>query len=163
MKNYLIIYFVLASLVFSCKSDSNTNIGSGKDEPVAMDSVYQFVEELPRFPGCENKSSREELKLCSDSLLLKYIYANVKYPQYAIEHNIQGRCVISFIVEKDGSISNSKIAKDIGGGCGEAALTVINSMNSMTQKWTPGKNNGESKRVLFNLPVSFRLENKNVE
>lgn len=162
MKNHFVISIFSICLLVACKSDRRDN-NSSNTNPITMDSVYQFVGELPRFPGCENRSSQEERKVCSDSLLLNYIYANVKYPQYAIENNIQGRCVISFIVEKDGSISNSKIAKDIGGGCGESALAVVNSMNLMPQKWIPGKNNGEPKRVVFNIPVSFRLENKKVQ
>lgn len=161
MKKIFVIGIVLLALILSCNSDKKNNPGSAVAAETAMDSLYQFVEEVPMFPGCESIASREKRKLCSDSLLLNYIYSHVKYPQYAIDNNIEGRCVLTFIVEKDGSVSNAKITKDIGGGCGEAALEVLNSMNSMTQKWIPGKDKGEAKRVIFNLPVSFRLENKN--
>lgn len=151
----IILFFSL--IFFSCKQDKKTK---AVENPIFTDSIYQFVDELPRFPGCEQIVNKENQKLCSDSLLLKYVYSNIKYPQYAIDNHIQGRCVVAFVVEKDGAISNAKITKDIGGGCGEAALAVVHSMNQMSSKWIPGKNKGEIQRVVFNLPVSFRLEEK---
>ncbi len=64
------------------------------------------------------------------------------------------RTVVQFVVERDGLVTNAKIIKDIGGGCGEATLKVVNMM----PKWIPGKQNGKPVKVHFNLPVKFQLE-----
>jgi protein TonB len=114
---------------------------------------------MPRFPGCENAGgTQEELKACADKKMLEYIYKNIKYPTIARENGVEGMTVISFVVEKDGSITDAKVVRDIGAGCGEEALRVVDKMNSLPQKWTPGKQRNESVRVQFNLPVRFRLE-----
>ena len=86
--------------------------------------------------------------------MYEYLYANIKYPQVAKENNITGRVYLTFVVEKDGSIANPKILRDIGGGCGNEALRVIKSM----PKWSPGKQRGKAVRVQFNLPVVFDLQ-----
>ena len=89
--------------------------------------------------------------------MLEYLYKNIKYPLAAKERGIQGRVVVTFVVEKDGSISDVKVVRDIGAGCGEEAIRVVNSMDELAGKWIPGKMNGNAARVQFNLPVSFRL------
>jgi len=115
----------------------------------------------PLFPGCEDLAADVEAqKNCAEQKLLQYLYSKIKYPQYALDHDIEGRCVITFVVEKDGKISHAKILKDIGGGCGEEALRVVNSMNEMQTAWIPGKNDNQPVRVRFNLPVKFQLKNK---
>ena len=120
------------------------------------DEVFKVVEIMPHFPGCEemNFELEAEAKKCADKKMLEFIYANIKYPKEAREGNIQGMVVIKFIVEKDGSISNVKLLRDIGGGCGEEALRVANAM----PRWTPGLQRGRAVRVQFNLPVKFKLD-----
>ena len=86
--------------------------------------------------------------------MFKYLYSNIKYPQAAKESGITGRVFLTFVVEKDGSIANARILRDIGGGCGQEALRVVKSM----PKWTPGEQRGRPVRVQFNLPVSFELQ-----
>ena len=71
----------------------------------------------------------------------------------ARENNIEGRVFISFVVEKDGNISDVKVVRGIGGGCDEEAKRVIKSL----PKFTPGKQNGRPVRVQFNVPVNFKL------
>ncbi|MBR3939047.1 MAG: energy transducer TonB, partial [Bacteroidales bacterium] len=66
---------------------------------------------------------------------------------------ITGRVFLTFVVEKDGSIANARILRDIGGGCGQEALRVVKSM----PKWIPGEQRGIPVRVQFNLPVYFKL------
>ena len=102
--------------------------------------VFVIVEEQPSFEGGEVE-------------MLKFIYKNIKYPTIAKDRNIEGKCFINFVIEKDGSISNAKIVRDIGGGCCEEALRVVNKM----PKWSPGKQRGKAVRVSFNLPVDYRL------
>ncbi len=127
-----------------------------KEEP---EEIFKVVEQMPRFPGCEDQSgSNEEKYQCAQAKLLEYVYKNVKYPAIARENGIQGRVVVQFVVEKDGKITDANVVRDIGAGCGEEALRVVNSMNSMGEKWTPGKQRGKAVRVQFTLPVSFKLQ-----
>ena len=103
--------------------------------------IFTVVENDPEFPG-----GRESL--------YKYLCDNIKLPQLARDNNITGKVYVTFVVERDGSISNPRILRDIGGGCGAEAVRVIKSM----PKWIPGKQRGKPVRVQFNLPVSFNLQ-----
>ncbi len=103
--------------------------------------IFTVVENDPMFPG-------------GMEALYKYLRENIKYPQLARDNNITGKVYVTFVVEKDGSIANPRVLKDIGGGCGQEAIRVVKSM----PKWTPGKQRGKAVRVQFNLPVSFNLQ-----
>jgi protein TonB len=116
------------------------------------------VEDMPRFPGCEDAGSKEEIKKCAEDKLIQYVYKNLKYPAIAKENGIDGKVYIQFVVSETGDVKNAKIVRDIGAGCGEAALKVVESMNNMPQKWIPGKQRGRPVQVLFTLPIQFRLE-----
>ena len=105
------------------------------------DSVFQIVEQMPEFPG-------------GAEAMMKSIAGNVKYPEAAIDKNIEGRVFVSFVVEKDGSVSNVKVLRGIGGGCDEEAVRVISSM----PKWKPGMHRGEPVRVSYQIPIWFKLE-----
>jgi periplasmic protein TonB len=97
-----------------------------KEVDDGIEPIVRVAEQMPRFPGCENMvASHKEKEDCSKKKLLEYVYDNLRYPSLARENGIAGLCVIQFTVEKDGSISKAKIVKDIGGGCGEAARTVV--------------------------------------
>ena len=105
--------------------------------------VFVNVGQSPRFPGCEDMSgSKEEKEACAQKKMLEYIYGNLKYPAIARENGIEGQVVIQFVVDKDGSIKDIKLVRDLEGGCGEAALKIVEGMNSLPQKWTPGKQRG---------------------
>ncbi|MDX1941007.1 MAG: TonB family protein, partial [Saprospiraceae bacterium] len=82
---------------------------------------------------------------------------NIFYPLEARQNGNEGTVVLSFVVEKDGSISNPKILRDIGGGCGVEALRIVQLMIDGELKWVPGKTKGKPVRTLFNLPVRFKL------
>lgn len=112
-----------------------------EEEEVVEQEIFQIVEEMPSFPGGEAK-------------LLEYVAKNVKYPQIARESGIKGRVFISFVVEPDGSVSNVKVLRGIGGGCDEEAMRVVKSM----PKWKPGKQRGKAVRVSYMLPVNFQLQ-----
>lgn len=112
-----------------------------EEEEVVEQEIFQIVEEMPSFPGGEQK-------------LLEYVAKNVKYPQIARESGIKGRVFISFVVEPDGSVSNVKVLRGIGGGCDEEAMRVVKSM----PKWKPGKQRGKAVRVSYMLPVNFQLQ-----
>lgn len=111
-----------------------------------------FVDEMPRFDACaEVEGGNQEKVACANKKLLQYVGSQVNYPNIARENNIEGLVVIQFIVEKDGSISNAKIARDIGGGCGTEALRVVKKMPN----WVPGRQRNKLVRVKFSLPVKF--------
>ena len=107
----------------------------------ANDKVYVVVEQMPSFPG-------------GDSALLKYLLANVKYPVPALKAQKQGRVMVRFTVEKDGAISNVKVARSVTPSLDAEAVRAIKSM----PKWSPGKQGGEFVRVKYIVPVSFRLK-----
>jgi len=85
---------------------------------------------------------------------LKEVYKNIDYPSAAIQNNIEGRVFIRFVVDENGDVKNPEVLKDIGAGCGEAAIKGIKKV-----KFTPGKQNGQPVSVYFTLPVTFKIEN----
>ena len=103
--------------------------------------VYDMVETMPEFPGGIGK-------------LMEYVAMNVRYPKEAEEKGIQGRVIATFVVEKDGCITNVEISKSVDPALDAEALRVINAM----PKWTPGTQDGGPVRVKFTIPVSFRLQ-----
>ncbi|MEM6724921.1 MAG: energy transducer TonB [Bacteroidota bacterium] len=126
-------------------------------QPESTDEVFSLVEEMPRFQteACNAEElSDADLKVCSEKAMLDYVYSNITYPDEARTEGIEGMAVVSFIVEKDGQLTEAKIVRGIGGGCDEAVLEMIENM----PKWEPGKKDGTPVRVAFNLPVRFKLE-----
>ncbi len=106
--------------------------------------IFTVVEEEPAsFPGGEDE-------------MYKFIAKNLQYPEEAKKKGIEGKVHVSFVVEVDGSITDVKVLRDIGDGCGEAAVRVVKSM----PKWNPAKQNGEYVRILMILPFSFMLSDK---
>lgn len=112
-----------------------------EEEATVEEEIFIFVEENPEYQG-------------GAEAMYKYLGENIKYPQLARENNIEGKVFVQFVVEKDGSITNVKVMRDIGGGCGQEAVRVVKSM----PKWKPGKQRGKAVRAQFNLPVSFKLQ-----
>lgn len=123
-----------------------------------VEEIFKVVEQMPRFPGCEDLPSKAEKDQCAQKKLLQFIYKNIKYPAIARENGVEGTVVIQFVVDSDGSIDNAKVVRDIGAQCGQEALRVVELMNSKGLNWTPGKQRGRPVKVQFNLPVKFRLE-----
>jgi protein TonB len=113
---------------------------------------------MPLFPGCDQSMAYAERKQCADTKMLEFIYGNIKYPAIARENGVEGMAVVSFVIEKDGTVTDAKIVRDPGAKTGDEALRVVQLMNSKGLKWNPGKQGGRSVRVQFNLPVKFKLE-----
>lgn len=111
-----------------------------EDEEEYETTIFTVVEESAMFPG-----GQEEL--------MKYISENLRYPQQAREIGTQGLVYVTFVVERDGSLTDIKILRDIGAGCGEEAVRIVKTM----PKWTPAKQRGKAVRMQFNLPVKFSL------
>jgi len=121
--------------------------------------IFQIVGEMPRFPGCEDmEGSIDEKEACSKEKLLIFIYDNVVYPDSARLNGIEGTVVVRFVVDKTGKIINDTLLKDIGGGCGEAALEMVKMLNEMPEKWVPGKQGGQAVNVYYTLPIKFRIK-----
>ena len=103
--------------------------------------VFDVVEQMPSFPG-------------GNSALMEYLHNNVKYPVVAQENGVQGRVVVSFVVEKDGSITDVRVVRSVDPSLDREASRVVSSK----PRWIPGKQNGSAVRVKYNVPVSFRLQ-----
>ena len=133
----------------NAEADENAEIkdqvvGTKEVEEEKEEEVFVFVEEQPSYPG-------------GDEARQKYLRDNTKYPAIAMEGNIQGTVYVTFVVEKDGSVSNVKVLRGIGGGCDEEAMRVIKNM----PKWAPGKQRGRAVRAQFNMPIKFTLSGGN--
>lgn len=115
--------------------------------------IFKIVEEQPSFKGCEDIGDKMERKTCADAKLMAFIYDNITYPATARENNVSGTVVVQFVVETDGSVSNVSLIRDIGAGCGIEAVRVV----KMMPQWNPGKQRGRAVRVMFTLPVKFKL------
>jgi TonB family protein len=113
------------------------------NELASHPDVFDKVAEAPQFPG-------------GMAGMMQYLSSNIRYPEDAKEAGAQGRVIVSFIIEKDGSISNAKVAKSTYSSLDDEALRVVSAM----PKWIPGKQNGEAVRVKYSVPVSFRLNGK---
>lgn len=113
-----------------------------EEVPVESDEPFIVVENMPVFGS-------------GDADLLAYLSQNIKYPILARETGITGTVYISFVVERDGSLSDIRILREVGGGCTTEALRVIQNM----PRWTPGNQRGIPVRVRMNLPVKFMLLN----
>ena len=112
-----------------------------QNKKAANDKVYDKVEVMPEYPGGEQA-------------MMNFVATNVKYPQAALDKNISGRVMVQFVVEKDGSVTDVKTVKGIGGGCDEEAVRVLKAM----PKWKPGKEKGKAVRVQYLLPITFKLQ-----
>ena len=110
-------------------------------KPEVATKVFDVVEEMPSFPG-------------GSAALMSYLSSNTKYPVVAQENGVQGRVIVSFVVERDGSISDVKVARSVDPSLDREAQRVVKSM----PKWKPGKQNGSAVRVKYTVPVVFRLQ-----
>jgi protein TonB len=132
---FLLALFICTSISIQAQNNAGIN-----DSIISDSTIYYIVDILPEFPGGELK-------------LNEFIRENLVYPEKALKMNIQGRVYISFVVEKDGSLTNLEILKGIGYGCDEEVLRLVKSM----PKWIPGYEEGEVKRFQYYLPAEFKL------
>ncbi|MBP6183794.1 MAG: TonB family protein [Saprospiraceae bacterium] len=118
---------------------------------------FFIAEEMPRFPGCEDVTNKKERDQCAQQKLMAYLGANLTYPAEAKLKGIEGTCIVQFIVEKDGSISNVEIAKEIGSGTGAEVLRLFEKMVKDGIRWIPGQEKGKKIRIQYSLPIKFQL------
>ena len=110
-------------------------------KPEVANKVFDVVEEMPSFPG-------------GQGALMAFLSSNIKYPVVAQENGVQGRVIVGFVVEKDGSISDVKVMRSVDPSLDREAPRVVKAM----PKWKPGKQNGSAVRVKYTVPVVFRLQ-----
>ena len=103
--------------------------------------VFDVVEQMPQFPG-------------GQQALFEYLSKNIKYPVIAEENDVQGRVIVTFVVERDGSITDVKVVKSVDPSLDKEAQRVVKAM----PHWIPGKQNGSAVRVKYTVPVTFRLQ-----
>lgn len=123
------------------RNDIAVNTNESEEKKEVANKVFDVVEQMPSFPG-------------GNEALMKFLSDNVKYPVVAQENGVQGRVVVSFVVEKDGSITDVKVVRSVDPSLDKEAARVVKSM----PRWIPGKQNGAAVRVKYNVPVSFRLQ-----
>jgi protein TonB len=111
--------------------------GTGVVEAPPPPQIFQYVEQMPEFNDISG-----------------YLSKNVRYPEQARSNNVEGRVILKFVVNEDGSVSGITILRGIGSGCDEEAKRVLAAM----PKWKPGKQNGRAVKVYFTLPIVFKLE-----
>jgi TonB family protein len=109
--------------------------------PKADDKVFITVDQVPEFPG-------------GVSAFITFLSKNVRYPKEARENNVQGKIIVSFVVEKDGTLSSILVRRGIGSGCDEEAVRVL----GLSPRWKPGSQKGRPVRVAYTVPINFTLE-----
>ena len=133
-------------LLIDAEADETTEIEEYiaievEEEVVDEAAIFTVVESMPEFKG-------------GMAELYAYLGSNIKYPVMAKESGIQGKVYVTFVVERDGSITDVKVLRGIGGGCDEEAIRVVQTL----PRWKPGKQRGKPVRVQYNLPVRFTLQ-----
>ena len=103
--------------------------------------IFTVVEQMPMLPG-------------GDAALMQYLSSNIHYPAVAAENGVQGRVVVGFVVERDGSITDVNVMRSVDPSLDREAVRVVKNM----PRWTPGKQNGSAVRVKYQVPVTFRLQ-----
>ncbi len=112
-----------------------------EEEEVEEQQIFQVVEEMPEFPGGMGEC-------------MKWLSKNMKYPTISQENGVQGRVIVQFVVNRDGSIVDATVARGVDPYLDKEALRVVGQM----PKWKPGKQRGKAVRVKYTLPVMFRLQ-----
>jgi protein TonB len=121
----------------------NMPMDTAKNVPYDPSRIYTAVEKLPVFPG-------------GFQAFYKYLAQNIHYPASAVKDHIQGKVYVTFVVEKDGSLTDMKIMKSVSADIDAEAIRVLNS----SPQWNPGSQNGRPVRVQFTVPIDFTLSAK---
>lgn len=134
----LVVVFVPAG---ANAQDKKVKKAQTHKDTTADDKVYKVCEQMPTYEG-------------DDAALMKYLGENLKYPEEAKERGQQGRVVVGFIVEKDGSLTDVKVLRSVDRALDAEALRVVKGM----PKWIPGRQNGQCVRVRYLLPIYICLQ-----
>ena len=137
----LILLVIVIVPVRANAQDKKGKTTQTRKDTTTDDKIYEVCEQMPIFEG-------------GDAALMKYLTDSVKYPELTKKHGVQGRVVIGFIVEKDGSLTDVKVLRHVDIALDAEALRVVKGM----PRWIPGCQDEQLVRVRYNVPVSFRLK-----
>lgn len=132
-----------------------------ESDPFLSDSIL-IADEKPIFKGCEHLNGFEKID-CSNRKLLEYVYNNIKYPEAAREENIKGKCIVQFMINKDGKVSDTKFIKSLHSSISDEVTRMINSMNDSDGLWMPAIENGKKVNTMYTLPIKFEFEESKTE
>ena len=121
------------------------------------EAAFDELDIKPRFGGCNDITDPAELKSCSDKKMAKFISSNLQYPENARKLKIEGKAVVSFIIEPNGSLSDITAMTNLGGGLEEEAVRVFKLMNEKKLWWVAGMKDGKYQRVKLQLPITFKM------
>ena len=164
--NMRLFLFVLTLMIGVTVSARQIQVIDVESVPVdtAETNAFDVVEQMPSFAGGSytvnlmgaDGKVRQETRTCppGQTGMFQWIAGNMKYPIVAEENGIQGRVVVTFVVERDGSINEVEVAKSVDPSLDKEAVRVVKTM----PKWIPGKQKGEPVRVKFTMPITFRLK-----
>lgn len=140
----------------SIETDQEEVIEVIEVEEEESDEILNFavVENKPVFPGCEKEKTEEAKFQCFQLSLMKFINSNVDYPEMSRQMGVQGRVFISFVVEKDGKISNVEVARGVDKMLDKSAVDVVKKL----PKLKPAKQSGRAVRMSYTVPINFRLQ-----
>lgn len=131
-----LILFTLTISLISCSIFKK----EPKIEPIDPNKIYSQVDKQPEYTGGNDE-------------LFKFLSKNIKYPQMAKEAGVQGKVYVSFVVERDGSVSTAKVLRGIGSGCDKESIRVVESMPN----FIPGEVRNQAVRTSFVLPINYTL------
>jgi protein TonB len=139
---------------------NTNNTGTGESDAVLPDKkdvvstpTLLISEQMPYLTTCESNVSEDNRRKCTQSTMLATIYKYLKYPAIARETGVQGTVIITFIIDKNGKMTQLEIIRDIGAGCGYEAVKVIKSLG----EWIPGRHNKQAVNVKYTIPIRFKL------
>jgi TonB family protein len=116
--------------------------------------VWIVAESMPYLKVCDQSITADERKSCTNRYMLDYIQNNLKYPKAARELTIEGTVIVSFVIDIYGNMKDITVSRDIGGGCGQAAINALNGLSA----WVPGRQNNQAVNVKYTIPIKFKLD-----
>lgn len=137
------------------EADQDTEVFEQPEEVIEEPEIFTIVEDMPIFPGCEGKGSKEEIRQCTDNEIYKFIAENTKYPAMARDAGISGIVYIRYLVDENGEVKNVEVIRGVSGGksLDEEAVRVVKKIPKMK----PGRQRGKPVRVQYTVPVRFNL------
>jgi protein TonB len=136
----------------------NLNLPKAEKAPVGTtvvdhsNQVYEIVDVMPQFAGCENASAQDSID-CTFNKVINHVKTNLKYPEEAVKNKVQGQVVAEFIIDETGVVTNPTILQGLGSGCDEEALRVL----ALMPAWIPGTMEGHPVKVKMKMPIVFKL------
>lgn len=121
--------------------------------------VHNQVEQMPAFISCLEFSDEQSRRSCTEEKLLSFIYQNLKYPELARQSGISGTVVAQIVIDAKGTLKDLKLLREIGGGCDQAVVQVLNVMaKDSAMQWQAGQQNGKAVSVVYRIPVRFQMQ-----